>query len=296
MQNQKNPLWKDRKINGTNSTLGDSGCFLVCLSEFAHITPLETLKKLEGTNALNRDLVVSNNAAERLGLQYDGISKASPIYRCIAEVDFNPATAKKEQHFVIHHTDGTLSDPWGGINRKRGHYKIINYRLFHELPIDTTANCDLKYPDNFRKIYEAVEELLGRDDGDNPNDEETKEILEGIKNKAITIFNWSAPTNGEQLERIEELEKIKLNHEIMIEDLQAKIDFLSGVSNTNSELREDLIKYRNATDEMVKELNELKQANEIQAEIIDRWEKEAKAKMAHQFELGGHILTIKKKQ
>lgn len=167
-----------RKINGTKYTLATDGCFIFSLAELCHKHPLEVLEILEKGGGLNGALIKSRKVAELLGLTLDGIdafgaTNTEPNFRCIAKVDFNINTSAKEIHFVVWNPDGTMDDPWGGIKRKEGHYKILEWRLWHE--INTSDKTMDKY------FMDELSKICKRDFGSNLNESEQKEAGEKLK-------------------------------------------------------------------------------------------------------------------
>ena len=67
--------------------------------------------------------------ANKLGLIYKA-DRTKPIkYPCIAEVDYNPKTAKLDQHFVVALNSSYMIDPLGGVKRPINYYgKPKSYR------------------------------------------------------------------------------------------------------------------------------------------------------------------------
>lgn len=133
---QHDQRWADRKINGTNYTLGTDGCFITCLGMLKNMDPLETLIILEKERCFNGALLISDKAAKALGLIYNGKANYRPDHDCVIECDYNSATAYVDQHFIVGLENGKIIDPLGGKTFDNSPYKIVSYRLFKnpELP------------------------------------------------------------------------------------------------------------------------------------------------------------------
>lgn len=175
MQNQLN--YPSRKINGTNYTLASDGCFICSLAHMAGKDVLEVLSLLENGGGLSGPLVKSRRCAEILGLTLDGsddfgATTTKPDFQCIAKVDFNIHTSAKEIHFVVWNPDGTMIDPYGNKLRPKGHYTIINYRLWHNKIKKKTMN---------KELLKQIKKITGEDYGDNLNDNEQEEIAEKLR-------------------------------------------------------------------------------------------------------------------
>jgi len=127
---QRDPRWANIKLGFGTTTIGSHGCFLTDLSMMAGITPDKANEILKKAGAFNKDLIISDKAAKALGLEYYPPPRSEAFncsHTCIAEVDFNPATTTKEQHFVVLQPDGTQLDSWTG---KTSKYRIISIRVF----------------------------------------------------------------------------------------------------------------------------------------------------------------------
>lgn len=134
---QNDHSWSYAKINNTNSTMGNYGCFITALANLRGIKPDNALRMLETGNGLYRDLVISHKAAQILGLEFidtpQGLGKVftPPDYDCICEVDFNPQTARKDQHFGVYKAKTkTFIDSWDGKEKPIDSQKVISYRQF----------------------------------------------------------------------------------------------------------------------------------------------------------------------
>ena len=95
-------------------------------------TPPEVNTLLKNAGAFSSDLIISNKAAEALGLDYLGTSSTPAAWEpSIMEVDMSPSPGK-QQHFVIRMKDKII-DPWTGTERPLNTYPLVSYRLFKNL-------------------------------------------------------------------------------------------------------------------------------------------------------------------
>jgi len=157
---QRDPLWANLKINGTNSTMRDYGCFITSLAMMAEISPKEALKKLEENGGLYKDLVISEKACQILGLDYiktDAYLKSPQPMNlpCIAEVDFSPKEGK-QTHFVVYLGEGKIIDSFDG-KEKKNPYPITNYRnIFPKGTLKKEETKDRK----IKELEELVELMI----------------------------------------------------------------------------------------------------------------------------------------
>lgn len=136
---QRDPRWKDIKLGFGETTIGSHGCFLTSLSMMVKQTPDKVNEILKKAGAFNKDLIISERAAEALGLGYDGrdynINNMPKYSPSIKEVDMSPAPGK-QQHFVLRVIEGKqvyTIDPWDGKKKGRNAYQFVSYRRFIKL-------------------------------------------------------------------------------------------------------------------------------------------------------------------
>ncbi len=120
---QLDPRWKDKKLGTSTSSIGEYGCALVCVTLLANYYTSSTLTPDE----MNDKLVAVNGFASGNLLKWEALSAIFPQITfdrrvdcpdnpapldvvdqylearkpVIALVDYNPATKKIEQHFVL---------------------------------------------------------------------------------------------------------------------------------------------------------------------------------------------------
>lgn len=134
---QNDERWKFKRIGNTTSTIGNFGCYLVSLCMYLRFCGYDyypdTLNEaFKVSGCYNGDLIIGDKVAAVFNGSFDGIEdytntpanigrikaildSGKPV---ICEVDFNSATYKKDQHFVlaVGYTDSDLiiNDPWTG--------------------------------------------------------------------------------------------------------------------------------------------------------------------------------------
>lgn len=139
---QRDPAWQNLKLGTSNTTIGDYGCLLTCLAMLAKYRGKDVSPK-----TLNVDFVLHNAYADgNLYKWYEGISKVYPDIKLtklvdtpknittaqfnemkaeidkgnpvILQVDFYPATARPDMHFVLligyDDTNFYVADPFYG--------------------------------------------------------------------------------------------------------------------------------------------------------------------------------------
>jgi len=229
MYNQRDKKWANVKIGQSNSSIGNYGCLLCCLSEFYGEDPIITNKKLTSAGAYNVDIVRHDVASKALGLEYAGFGNEFPGYETIAEVDFSVKEGK-QQHFVIDNGK-TILDPWTGEERPRNTYKILSYRLYQR------KNKEVKITPITKNLKSAIEEVLHEDYGDNFNENEQKKASEQLIGYVSGLEN-------------------------SIDELKNKYDFCRKASDAQKEneknLNNSLSKAREIGYDLQKEIDNLK--------------------------------------
>lgn len=219
---QRDPKWANLKLGNSNSTIGRYGCFLTSLAMLAEIPPDQANEKLKKEGAFSKDLIISDKAADALGLEYSPPARSAhfvPYYDCIAEVDFNPATAKKEQHFVVYLTDGKIVDPWDlNPKPKKNPYNIISIRLFKKNKMK-------------KELISILEEITKEELGENLNENEQERVAKKLEE----IFKDLKSTIKTNDELIKNLKKTLAEKDDMIRDLLSRIDELSKVNRDKEE-------------------------------------------------------------
>lgn len=143
---QQNPRYKGVKLGNSNLPFQTNACFLCCLSYMVQEDPLVVMKRLMDGGGMNGALIVSDKAAEILGLEL--LEGNSNIPGKMTDIDYMPTfspTIKEVslngwQHFVVRLIDkdnshsgsfGTyIFDPWTGKEQPIAKYPFRSYRLF----------------------------------------------------------------------------------------------------------------------------------------------------------------------
>ena len=132
--------WYGQKLGTCNTTISAQGCFITCLSMIAEKEPPDVnYLLLNGGGYSNGCMLVSQRAADILGLEYKGKVYKEPSGVCVAETN-HYASRGVPQHFFIF-KEGLIVDPLDkDPNWKRNHYHIVSYRLFNnkEEPMSKT--------------------------------------------------------------------------------------------------------------------------------------------------------------
>lgn len=232
---QRDPKWANLKLGNSNSTIGRYGCFLTSLAMLAEIPPDQANEKLKKEGAFSKDLIISDKAADALGLEYSPPARSAhfvPYYDCIAEVDFNPATARKEQHFVVYLTDGRIVDPWDlNPKPKKNPYNIISIRLFKKNKMK-------------KELISILEEITKEELGENLNENEQERVAERLKayykQTNETIEDLYNQISLEQDALKEQEETIKT----LSEKLQTQAHAIGICQETINELERDIEQMR----------------------------------------------------
>lgn len=145
---QKNPAWKGEQLGTCDTSISSNGCFVTSLAILTEKTPSEVNQILKDNGGYaNGCLVISERAAELLGLEYNGITKEYQNDIAIGETDHYRSSGIPS-HFFVWLGNGRIIDPLFGIEMENK-YKIINFRLFK--PRKETMDLDFIY-----KRYEPV--------------------------------------------------------------------------------------------------------------------------------------------
>ena len=187
---QRDEEWSRKHLGYSNTSIGNYGCFLVCLCMQAKYygydyDPNSLNNRLKETGGFSNDLIKAQGVLEAFpSWDYERIdceTSAAPIDRVkkrideghptIIKVDFVPSTAKKETHFclVIGYTDKDLliNDPWTGeeyfLTGKYPHHNKTYDKPEHAiegLRIYTDKNFKNSQLDDVKKQVEDLQKAL----------------------------------------------------------------------------------------------------------------------------------------
>jgi len=136
---QRHPRYKDMKLGFSNLSFQNYSCFTCCLAYLVDKDPIEVHEILKKAKAYSGALIISDKAAEALGL--DLLKGNSWIPGKMTDINYMPEfTSIKEvildryQHFVVRLVDKngnrSIFDPWTGKELPINEYQFISYRLF----------------------------------------------------------------------------------------------------------------------------------------------------------------------
>lgn len=154
------------------TTVAQAGCFSCCLAMITGKSIEDTLAALKSGGSFNGAYLKHPKDALALGFETYEATTIDPKSLCIAEVDFNPVP-DKDQHFVVWLGDGTIVDPWGGVQKKNP-YKVYTYRIYKPLKEDA-MNKD---------FVQEVALSCGKNKdffGDNINEKEQEDAAKRLK-------------------------------------------------------------------------------------------------------------------
>lgn len=219
-------------------TIASDGCKLVSIANITGIDPVELNKRLADGGAFFANsegdvcLLDDTTLAKILGWTFIEKTTTDPKKTCVAEVDMSPAPGK-QQHFVEWTKDGII-DPWTGTLRKADTYPIVSFRVF-----DITSN-QTQEPMITQELKTAVEQIVGKDYGDNFSESEQKKAAdlltltcedanEAVKKSVETIDALHQENKG-LASKVEELEKKLAEVKPGIESLSV-VDLLREIVN-----------------------------------------------------------------
>lgn len=136
IENQLDVKWKKYYLGKVKTSgFNGFGCFLFCWTYLygkkfgRYVSPAEVDTIFIKKGVYNGDMIVSEKAAEALGMQYLGketdITKTPTWFPTIKEVDFS-IKGGKQQHFVVRDRIGgknVILDPYGGVQRPINFYE-----------------------------------------------------------------------------------------------------------------------------------------------------------------------------
>lgn len=204
LYSQRDPRWASVKLGFGDTTIGSHGCKITSFAILDGRTPLELNQLFKEKGAFSGDLLIDEKCAVALGWTLLPRTTTEPsTLPCIAEVDMSPAPGK-QQHFVVWQ-DGGIIDPWDGTTRGHERYPEVSFRNF-VIP---------KVEDPMKKEFvKAIEDLVGKDYGDNLNEKEQEDAAKRLEEKREVI----KAQDKKILDLNDELEK-----SIDVRNTQAKI-------------------------------------------------------------------------
>ena len=161
---QKDPLWANKKLGTSTSTIGGYGCYITSLGMLLGITPdMVNTRLIKEGGYKDGNMVDSAKVAKIFNGTYEKTTTNKGIV-CIAETD----AFKKQgspQHFFVLLPDGRRIDPLDlSPKPEPNDYKIVSYRNF---VFDTNIFDDVIATHPFAEAIKYVKEkgLMKGSDG-----------------------------------------------------------------------------------------------------------------------------------
>jgi uncharacterized protein YvpB len=209
---QRDSRWANKLLGTSTSTIGGYGCLITSIAMLAKYYGKDT-----DPDRMNTSLIsVGGYASGNLYKWYEGVTKIYPDITCtkivytpdplstaqetelkneidagrpvVLYVDFNPATAAPDMHFVllIGYEGDTfyMNDPWYGdtanLTRYGDHHVTINQYVFHKGTVPTASSDTIPVlKTDFERLVTKATEL----DNQNPKYAELKQIVQEINNQ-----------------------------------------------------------------------------------------------------------------
>jgi hypothetical protein len=274
------------KLGNSNDTIANSGCFIVSISNLLEyygrgLTPPEVNEIGKKCGAFNGALLTAGTLAKALNLSYEKTTKA-PVDVCIAETDHYKSKGVP-QHFFLHcPLESGRIDPLN-LNPKWEHntYKIVSYRIFNNL----IKTMEKEHEKNYKKLAQTLAKFVSYDYGDNPNDDETKEILKKFEKKIKDQKEELKQIDGIAGEYAKQIDSLK----IMLKSVEDEyLDTRETISR-----QDDFVQMQNKKiDELEKEINALKITLDSLREEYSKVVNKLPNKVINEFQLGKWTITI----
>ena len=219
------------------TTIASHGCFLTSLAMMVGKTPPTVNTLLKQAGAFSGDLIISDKAAEALGLDYLGVSSVPAAWEpSIMEVDMSPAPGK-QQHFVVWFKD-KIADPWTGTERPLNTYPPVSYRLFKNLNTNMEKTYYIK--SDLRNELERIWKDFDHESGS------SHEKMAGKLDDYLDAEEARVAKVKEVVKQNETLQKVitdlrethKKEIADLVEEQQEEIDIIK--SNSNGEIKDGL--------------------------------------------------------
>jgi len=177
--NQRDKQWKDIKIGNSNSTIGNYGCTISCLSMQAGITPIEFNERMTKVNGFQVDKILWQKINEAIPwlkfpdmgrhYSYDNNIVSQAIANngsCLVEVDFDGIiSTPNDSHWILYIGNGQAIDPWTGYIISTNKYPLV--KGFCVIEVKTQINSlESNMTDEQKKVlnditvfYKSIDEL-----------------------------------------------------------------------------------------------------------------------------------------
>lgn len=208
---QRDPRWKDIKINGTQYTIGTDGCLLTALGSIADVPPNEVVNKIGFTGAQ-----VNWTDLDKIGLElvektndYNNatVLKYLGLYgQCIVRVDWDGSPKSTgDTHFVTYIGNQKLLDPWTGTERATSVYPLpTGIRAVRKISMAGELETCMK---DRQKFWDERDDLL-RTIGA-ASVEEGKSMVAGFKSRITDLSNQLGTALAEVNNRLEQVGRLE---------------------------------------------------------------------------------------
>jgi hypothetical protein len=253
------------KLGNSNDTISNSGCFITSIANLLEyygrgLTPPEVNEIGKKCGAFNGALLTAGTLAKALNLSYEKTSKV-PVDVCIAETDHYKSKGVPQHFFLYCPLESGRIDPLK-LNPKWEHntYKIVSYRIFNNL----IKTMQKEHEKNFRKLAQTLAKFVSYDYGENPNDDETKEILKKFEKKIKDQKEELKQIDGIAGEYAKQIDSLK----IMLKSVEDEyLDTRETISR-----QDDFVQMQNKKiDELEKQLKEMNGREVINEFTLGKW-------------------------
>lgn len=225
---QRDVRWKDKKINGTQHTIGTDGCYITCLGMAVDLTPDVVEERIGFTGAQ-----INYQDLDKIGLElveksntYDNAKVTQYIADygfCVVRVDWDGSPKSPgDTHFVLFIGNKRMIDPWTGNEVATSKYPLLTgYRAFRKVNMQTELEqCQIDRK-KFWDERDSLHRALGVDSQEKAIQEikrlQTRE--EEFKNHKCPVTQPTVPNanlilNGVNKEYVKDGVKITENYAI----------------------------------------------------------------------------------
>lgn len=248
---QRDSRWKDIKINGTTSTIGNYGCTITCLAMLADTTPDVIESKLEFS--VDKVIWTSINKTD-LPIRFPDMGRAYSYNNekvkeaidknggCLVEVDFDGVVSTpNDRHWVLFIGNGKAYDPWTGTEILTSKYSILKGYCIINKPKSSIIS---DMTDDQKKALEILESF--KTEFNHGNLEGAMSALIGLAKdipykdeQILTLTNKVHELELQVIEINKVIEEIKLNY---IEKEKEVVKWQKTCATANTNLNEQILK------------------------------------------------------
>jgi hypothetical protein len=277
---QRDKRWKDIKLGTSNTTLGEYGCTITCISMIIGTTPDVANERLKSVNGFAEgNLVIWSKLEEAFpGIKikrvwtYDNDDVLKNVPNVLVEVDGKPIGGYR--HWVVYIGNKRLVDPWTGMEGSTSQYPSpLSYcvilgkwnkpspvtddqKIIDELRLERDKNWQ-SYQAEIKKREEAEKQAQQANIELNGTSAELQAFRGTIRSYATLLGVKETETEkmvGE-IKRLIEIETIYESSQSTIRDLQRNGEFLA---EENEKFERELIKAANEKKDLFSDLEKCK--------------------------------------